>query len=608
MAVSNTSSRKVTYTGNGATTTYAVSFPFFEIEVYLDDVLVDPADYTTTQVAPGNTGDVVFNTAPAASVEVDIIGKTRAVQETDYTENDPFPANTHESALDRLTMFVQELDSRLSSQTLGVAFEDPALPVLDLAGNPDSMFVTDGSGVPTLSPLATVLAADIAAAEAARDAAEGFRDGAETHKNSAQTAQTASDAARDASVAAQLLSEAARDLSQTYRDQAETFKNAALAASENLAWGYTFDSATAKADPTAGKYRFNHATFGSITEMYISKDADEGDIGTLIETWDNSTSTLKGRLKVRNPLSPTQWMELYVSGTIVDEGDYYTVPVQPIASNAAITDATGVILMVTTSGDAGTGAVNSFNGRTGAVSPAASDYDASQVDNDSGVTGATVALALDQLNSAKASLAGGNTFTGDQFFDTDLVRQDSRGLNAHTYHRIYTDVGRIAGFVFYDGGSAKWWYYKDGSNQLIAYNSQAGTVCYKGLPAENVIEFAERPRHDADPLAIEGEVAGVNTQTGTAYTLDITDKGKVVEMNNASANTLTVPPNADEAFAVKTRIDIVQYGAGQTTIAAGSGVTIRSKDSNLKISAQYGAASLYKRGTNEWVLIGDLEA
>ncbi len=48
----------------------------------------------------------------------------------------------------------------------------------------------------------------------------------------------------------------------------------------------------------------------------------------------------------------------------------------------------------------GGGAVDSVFGRTGAVAAAASDYDASQVDNDSGVAGATVAAALDALDGA----------------------------------------------------------------------------------------------------------------------------------------------------------------------------------------------------------------
>jgi len=79
-------------------------------------------------------------------------------------------------------------------------------------------------------------------------------------------------------------------------------------------------------------------------------------------------------------------------------------------------------------------------------------------------------------------------------------------------------------------------------------------------------------------------------------------------MNNASANTVTVPPEASVAWPALTRIDLVQLGAGQTSIAAGVGVTISSYSSRLKLVGQYAGASLYKRATNHWVLTGNLTA
>jgi hypothetical protein len=104
------------------------------------------------------------------------------------------------------------------------------------------------------------------------------------------------------------------------------------------------------------------------------------------------------------------------------------------------------------------------------------------------------------------------------------------------------------------------------------------------------------------------EELNTNAQVGTTYTLALTDDGKVVEMNNASANTLTVPPNSSVAFPVGSQILVLQTGAGQTTLAAGAGVTVNSKDGNLKLSAQWCAATLIKRATDVWVVVGDLSA
>jgi len=102
----------------------------------------------------------------------------------------------------------------------------------------------------------------------------------------------------------------------------------------------------------------------------------------------------------------------------------------------------------------------------------------------------------------------------------------------------------------------------------------------------------------------------INAQTGTSYTLVLADSGKFVEMNNASANTLTVPPNSSVGFPVGTQITIVQTGAGTTTISPGSGVTVNyyslTAAGTRTLRAQWAAASLIKRDSDSWVLIGNL--
>lgn len=96
-----------------------------------------------------------------------------------------------------------------------------------------------------------------------------------------------------------------------------------------------------------------------------------------------------------------------------------------------------------------------------------------------------------------------------------------------------------------------------------------------------------------------------NTQT-SSYTLVAGDALKTVEMNSASANNLTIPPNSSVAFGVGTVVYVRQYGAGNTTLVAGSGVTIRSRGGALRMAGQYAEAMLTKRATDEWVLSGDV--
>lgn len=94
------------------------------------------------------------------------------------------------------------------------------------------------------------------------------------------------------------------------------------------------------------------------------------------------------------------------------------------------------------------------------------------------------------------------------------------------------------------------------------------------------------------------------TSAVASYTLVRDDAGHLVEVTTAGASTLTVPPNSTIPFPVGTFLRVRQGGAGQVTVTAGAGVTIRSRN-GLKLAGQWGEAYLTKRGTDEWVLSGD---
>lgn len=98
----------------------------------------------------------------------------------------------------------------------------------------------------------------------------------------------------------------------------------------------------------------------------------------------------------------------------------------------------------------------------------------------------------------------------------------------------------------------------------------------------------------------------VNTQTGTGYTLVLSDRGKAVMLNNSQPVTITIPPNSSVAFTTGTEIDLVQLGAGTVTVVGDSGVTLYSLASKVALSGQYAAATLKKLGTDVWLLVGGL--
>jgi hypothetical protein len=108
-----------------------------------------------------------------------------------------------------------------------------------------------------------------------------------------------------------------------------------------------------------------------------------------------------------------------------------------------------------------------------------------------------------------------------------------------------------------------------------------------------------------DPVVTES----VNAQTGTTYTTVLTDAKQMVTLSNASAITVTLPPNSSVAYAAGSKIDFIQKGAGQVTFAQGAGVTIRSTGSTAaspKLRTQYSAATAWCEGSDVWYIVGDI--
>lgn len=99
-----------------------------------------------------------------------------------------------------------------------------------------------------------------------------------------------------------------------------------------------------------------------------------------------------------------------------------------------------------------------------------------------------------------------------------------------------------------------------------------------------------------------------NQQTGTTYTLVLADaSNKLVELSNTSAITVTVPLNSSVAYPVGSQIMLLQTNTGQVTVAGAGGVTVNSNP-GLKLRAQWSSATLIKRATDTWVLVGDTTA
>lgn len=140
---------------------------------------------------------------------------------------------------------------------------------------------------------------------------------------------------------------------------------------------------------------------------------------------------------------------------------------------------------------------------------------------------------------------------------------------------------------------------------LTAPTVSGGTLTSSTLTTPTIASFANANHTHLDSAGGGVVYYALNAQTAN-YTLVLTDAAKVIPISNASANTVTVPLNTSVAFPVGTVVTLIQTGAGQTTIAPDSGVTILSEGSKLKLKAQYATAGLLKTATNTWVAFGNL--
>jgi hypothetical protein len=109
----------------------------------------------------------------------------------------------------------------------------------------------------------------------------------------------------------------------------------------------------------------------------------------------------------------------------------------------------------------------------------------------------------------------------------------------------------------------------------------------------------------AIPVWVDTQIISFDQKTAS-YTLSLSDKNKMIEVNSSSATTITVPTNSTAEFPIGSQISILQTNTGQVTVAPVSGAVTVNATPGLKLRAQWSSATLIKRAENVWVLVGDL--
>jgi hypothetical protein len=204
--------------------------------------------------------------------------------------------------------------------------------------------------------------------------------------------------------------------------------------------------------------------------------------------------------------------------------------------------------------------------------------------------------------------------TGIALCDTDadgganeayLLAQDDSTTAAHRGYILIRSIATPATFAIYDitGASTD----SSGWVQFVVTHVVSGGTMVAADPCG--VEFYRTGDTGATGAAGSsggaGGYASIVTESTTARTLVIGDANALIRTTNASATTVTFPPNSSVAFPIGTAVSIRQSASGQVTLAAGVGVTLNTPDT-LKSRKLGSIVRAIKVAADEWDITGDV--
>jgi hypothetical protein len=328
----STSYTPLTYTGNGSTTNFSVTWPFFDGTLVVTEIVIATGvetvktintHYTVTGGTDDDglpaTGTVVANSAPASTVQWRIERTTPKTQASTWGENDAFPQKTIEAALDKQILIAQEgteLDGYMQLVT---------------------------SGDPDYWDAESYIIRNVADPTASTDAVN------KSYGDANYGGTAATNAAASASAAASSASSAS-----TSATSASTSATQAINAAGFL---FTFDSSTTMADPGAGDVRLNNSTFASVTAIAVadnSANTGNPDVSASILAMDDSTSTAnRGTVTLRKSTAPENFAQFYLSGASTDNTGWTQLAVTHLASNGTFVGGDTLVFSFARTGDKG---------------------------------------------------------------------------------------------------------------------------------------------------------------------------------------------------------------------------------------------------------------
>lgn len=421
------------------------------------------------------------------------------------------------------------------------------------------------------------------AAAASATAASTSASGASTSATAAGTSATAAATSATAAATSATASATSATASATSATAAATSATQAANSVSSLKWN--FESSTSMAVPASGGFRLNNATPASVTAVALSAtDADGNTINTIVNTWDDSTSTVRGFLKVRKLSSSTTYALYSVTGSVTDNTTWLQVTLTYVSGNGTFSAADACDLSFDRTGDAGSGTVSGMSNHGIPVASSASAIGSSIALTDGqlivGQTGADP-LAKTITGDVTFTAAGASAVKTSVSLTTPIL-----GVAAATsINKVaITAPASSATLTIADGKTLT------ASNSLTLAGADATTMTFPAISTN--VGFREVPQ---------------NSQS-TAYTSVLTDNGKHIfhPAADTNARTFTIDSNANVAYPIGTVLTFVNQTANIVTIAITTDtMTLAGTTTTGSRSlAQNGIATALKVSTTGWIISG----
>ena len=558
MTVSSTTTKN-SYSGNASTTVFAYGFKIFSddyITVIIrtdstgaEDTKTKTTHYTVSGVGSSSGGNVTFTSGntPASGETVVLLRSTARTQLTDYTPNDPFPAASHEDALDKLTFIAQEIEEELArsikvSKTNTISSSEFTTSA---SARANKLLSFDGSGDLTV----TEGKVDTVTATASSVSAGGSPTASATY-----TASTGALAL------------------------ALGIPTGATGATGNSAGlQMTFSNSTSDADPGAGKLALNNSTLSSVSVMFFDDADDNGaDISTFVQSFDDASNvTAKGLIHIEKEGTASTFALYKVTGAITDASGYTKVPVSHLVSNGTFSNSDGIRVDFSYSGNDGAGSLTELSGDTSPQLGGDLDMNGQDI-----VTTSNADIELAPNGTGKTVLKG-NTNPGTLVFNCES-NSHGQTVKSQPHSASVTNVLTLppGGDQEIVGASAT----QTLTNKTIGVSQLSGQVAIsKGGTGATTLAGANIVTTNAQSTFTKAQVP--STFTGTDLTLDFDTYQNFIITLSSGSNSLANPstegsqigqtgviifiqPSSSSAGTVSLGTDYETVGAGGLTLSS----------------------------------------